>query len=338
MHRFHRITSSWPSSLVPPPTIQEGDYDSWRLAHEVQCGDVCVTASEAAGLSEFSEALRTYRQAAGLSQERLAERTSFSRSLIAMVERGDRRPTPEFAVACDEILKTRGALAAMLRLERLPPWFAEWTDVEREATSFKIFTMGLVPGLLQIPAYARTALSGGRAVDVEEAVAMRMDRQKIFERGVRCWVVVEESVLLRPSGSARVMQEQLAHLIDMAGRLDGFQVLPLAHSVLTGTLGSFTIASLPGAEEGCAYVEGAPRGQVTSDSSKISALSHKFEAVRTHALSHRESLDLIKTVEERWARSCGASPVTADRRATASRSRRRAGMCSSGTARPRTAE
>jgi hypothetical protein len=47
-----------------------------------------------------------------------------------------------------------------------------------------------------------------------------MDRQSIFDRPAppSLWVIVDESVLRRRIGSAKIMHDQLAHLAGLADR------------------------------------------------------------------------------------------------------------------------
>lgn len=76
---------------------------------------------------------------------------------------------------------------------------------------FRFYHSLLIPGLFQTPGYA-TALMGAITVfreipdDIEQAVAVRMERQKVLHSGARFAVLVEQSVL----------NYQLGHLIAMA--------------------------------------------------------------------------------------------------------------------------
>ncbi|MCW2643295.1 MAG: putative transcriptional regulator [Dactylosporangium sp.] len=87
---------------------------------------------------------------------------------------------------------------------------------------FRIYEPGLIPGLFQTPAYA-TALMGriiafcGIPDDLEQAVAARMDRQRVVHTGDhRFAVVLEEWALRARIGSAEMMAGQLGHLINAA--------------------------------------------------------------------------------------------------------------------------
>src|SRR5262249_40263621 len=62
----------------------------------------------------INAALRSVRQAAGLSLDGLAARTNFSKAYLSNVESGRRRATAEIADAYDTALGTGGLLARLL--------------------------------------------------------------------------------------------------------------------------------------------------------------------------------------------------------------------------------
>lgn len=84
---------------------------------------------------------------------------------------------------------------------------------------FRSYSPGLVPGLIQTRDYTEAVL---RAVqrrrvevdDVAEAVAARMERQRVVREGDRRFAfLVEESVLRNGIGGADVQRKQLDHLV-----------------------------------------------------------------------------------------------------------------------------
>ncbi|NJC81543.1 helix-turn-helix domain-containing protein [Planosporangium mesophilum] len=87
---------------------------------------------------------------------------------------------------------------------------------------FRIYEPGAIPGLFQTPNYARTLLGrimafNGIPDDREEAVAARMDRQRVVHSGEhRFAVILEEWALRCRIGSAEMMAGQLGHLINVA--------------------------------------------------------------------------------------------------------------------------
>lgn len=61
----------------------------------------------------FGHELRRRRTQAGLTQRQLAERVSYSREMVAAVERGRRYGSEQLAVRCDAILRTDGSLTRL---------------------------------------------------------------------------------------------------------------------------------------------------------------------------------------------------------------------------------
>lgn len=115
--------------------------------------------------------------------------------------------------------------------------FVAWRDMERTGLKvaqeavvplwertrhFRIYSSQLIPGPLQTGAYIAallTALMRRRGIpdDIEEAVRVRLEKQRIIETGDhRFAVVLEESVLRHPIGGAEVMVGQLGNLLTMS--------------------------------------------------------------------------------------------------------------------------
>lgn len=83
---------------------------------------------------------------------------------------------------------------------------------------FGVYTHNLMPGLIQVRGYTAAVLGAtrkrrGLADDVEEAVEVRMQRQRILSSPGKSFVfVLEESVLHHRVAADDVMAEQLGHL------------------------------------------------------------------------------------------------------------------------------
>nr|WP_308209182.1 DUF5753 domain-containing protein [Actinoallomurus purpureus] len=85
--------------------------------------------------------------------------------------------------------------------------------------SIRCFATQVVPGLLQTEDYARAVMDPNELLEIQEArVAGRMERQAILtrEKPPMSMFVLDESVLRRSVGSAKVMVDQIDHLIGMA--------------------------------------------------------------------------------------------------------------------------
>jgi transcriptional regulator with XRE-family HTH domain len=223
-------------------------------------------------LAVFAAELRAQREQAGLGREELASRLNYSASLISMIESGHRSPSRDFAGRCDEAFGTPGTFTRLEQRLRDVPFSSGFPNTSQDV--------------------------------IEERVAARMTRQQILDRDDPAppllWVLLDEHVLTREIGGPKVMHDQLAHLAEMAGRPSiTVQVIP-GLGAHPGLLGAFAIAELDG-QPAIMYLETAHDGQTLEDPGIGAAMSLRFDALRTEALTGRASLSLIeKVTEERW--------------------------------------
>jgi len=262
----------------------------------------------------FGAMLAYYRSHAGMSPEQLGARVFLSGSQIRKIEAGERTPTEDLAKACEGIpeLGCNGALTELygilsehLKRRAYPGWFADWPDKEAQARRLRSFEPMVVPGLLQTEAYARAILStrvGVTGEDLDEAVAARMDRQRILDREQppELWVILDEAVLRRPVGGPEVIREQLAYLTGAARRPHiVIQVVPFtagAHEGMRG--GAFVLAEFDGASA-LAYQDAASSGQIIEDAAEVSALGVTWDTLRLEALPRVTSVSLIEEAAAR---------------------------------------
>jgi transcriptional regulator with XRE-family HTH domain len=263
----------------------------------------------------FGAELRYYRERAGLSQTELAALVNVSHDVISKIETGDRPPAKDFPERLDAVpqLDTNGALARLwknlrkgLRHRAMPGWFRPWAHIEAEATVLRSYEPLLVPGLLQTEEYARAIFAirpGGKRDDLEDQVAARMERQAILDRSdaPQLWCVLDEFVLQRCVGGAKVMHDQLEHLADVAERpRTSVQVIPASTGEHAGLLGGFVIADLDGVP-GMVYLETAAEGQIADSPAIVTYTTFSFDSLRSEALPRAASRDLItKVARERW--------------------------------------
>jgi Domain of unknown function (DUF5753) len=98
---------------------------------------------------------------------------------------------------------------------------AMWPLYQR-TRQFRVYTPNLLPGVLQTKAYTSAILAAirrRRSVpdDIDDAVAVRMERKKILqEPRHRFAFLIEESALIAGVGGAEVMIGQLGHLIELS--------------------------------------------------------------------------------------------------------------------------
>lgn len=266
----------------------------------------------------LGDELRRARGAAGFSsQDALAAKLGFDRTVVAKAETGERPPTADvlaaWCTACGLNGEMFGRLAVLARRGNgpLPAWFQNWvTHGEQLASRLRWFEPLVVPGLLQTEAYARALLSGrigSQSADAEERVRARLQRQVVLTREddpVEFLAVIDEGVVRRPVGGAKVMAEQVEHLIEAGGWPNVvIQVIPAATAVHDGVNGGgFAIADFEDGP-GLGYQETALRGMPVTDPKDIAGLAIAFDRLRAEALPRVASLEILEEAAASWSQA-----------------------------------
>ncbi|RII20845.1 Helix-turn-helix protein [Streptomyces sp. YIM 130001] len=221
--------------------------------------------------TSYGEELRRRREAAGPTQGELSVRAVISRTHIAHLEAGRRRPALDDARRLDHILDTGGVLENFLPTRgegAVAEHFAEALRLEERATAIRVYGPNLVPGILQTEAYAREVLASGfppkTVEERDKLVGTRLQRARIlgdFKSPV-VWTLLAEAVLRRHVGGPAVMCEQLRHIAQLgeSSRIR-VHVLPFTvgpHALLEGVVSLMWFDDLPPV----AHVEGLKTGRV----------------------------------------------------------------------------
>lgn len=191
----------------------------------------------------------------------------------------------------------------------LPAGARHYLDLETAATRVRSYAMHAVPGLAQTAGYAAAAIGMARPGitnrQVRDLVRLQVRRQEhALTAGRRLHLILDQSVLLRPVGTAPVMAAQLRHLLTLTIHpAVTLQVAELARPrpVLTCP---FTILSFPEpASPGAACTTGIG-GQITitTGHSSLQALHAAFSALAGNAASADDSATLIKDTTAHWER------------------------------------
>ena len=188
--------------------------------------------------------LRELRKERDLTGQELAARTGVSQATISKVETGAQAADmdllvklaaglklsrPETAQLLSESPLVAGPKAASRLAEVVPFDFlraceaadrqdtaADW---ERDASEVREFAPTLIPGLLQIPEYARAAirLSGiSRETEVDSGAKARLRRQKLLRRRKHFSFLLAEGALRARVADSSTMCAQLEHLRTVA--------------------------------------------------------------------------------------------------------------------------
>ncbi|MGN5379666.1 helix-turn-helix domain-containing protein [Streptomyces lasalocidi] len=253
--------------------------------------------------SKYGDWLKEQREAAGLTQQQLADTTVMTRSHIAHIEAGRRVPSVEDARRLDKALNTGNVLSSFRPRDEvaIADYFEAVRVLEQQAVMIREFALAYIPGLLQTERYARAVLgSAFPPVSEEECdrrVVTRLERAKILEDSVTpvLWALLDEALLRRPVCSGSVMAEQIMHLVSLteAGRIR-VHVLPFEvglHPLLENTLRLMWFEDQPP----LAYTEGHGAGKVHDSPSTVHELQSRYDLALSDALSLKDSVALLRT-------------------------------------------
>jgi transcriptional regulator with XRE-family HTH domain len=261
--------------------------------------------------------LRRARIAAGItSQDELADKLGYERTVIAKAESGQRPPSPDVARAYAREFPQLNALLETGLIEEwaehirknggsFPKFFVDWVEAEKKAATVFYWAPILVPGILQVEPYARAIL----ATEPEEndspdvRLAGRMGRQEILSRPQppSVTVVMAEAVLHRGVDGPAVMYEQLVHLAEVSRRPKVMiQVIPAEVGAHAGLGGAVSIADREGGPT-IVHLDSFTAGQTTSAPEIVARVRQMSDMLRCEALPRGASQELImKVAKEQW--------------------------------------
>ncbi|MFK0011226.1 Scr1 family TA system antitoxin-like transcriptional regulator [Streptomyces sp. NPDC091027] len=243
------------------------------------------------------------RTAKGMTQRALAEALHIDVETVASIEQGRRTLMPNIAEGMDRALGLPGLLTVaankMPVVDVIPPWAEEYFANEAEALVLSSYESGLVPGLLQTEAYARTVFNcrvpymGAEKIELQ--TARRIKRQDLLTRSIppTLGFIVSESALLDRLGGDDVRREQLDHLRTCADLPSvSLQILPLGLTAHAGLTGPFVLLETPDHQH-LAYSENQRVSIVIHDPDEVSILAQKYAMLRSQALNVTETKGLL---------------------------------------------
>lgn len=256
----------------------------------------------------YGDWLRAQREAAGLTQQELADTAIMTRSHISHIEAGRRIPSKEDARRLDKALNTGNVLSSFLPQDdvAVADYFEAAWQLEQQATMIREFALSYVPGILQTERYARAVLSADfpprSAEECDRLVVTRLERSRVLADPVTpvVWALLDEAVLRRPIGGADVMSDQLMHLVQLSesGRVRA-HVLPRslgAHPLMQSMLTLMWFEDQPPV----AYSEGLSIGKVHDTPTVVDRLRSAYDLAMSDALPLTESLALIRATAKEY--------------------------------------
>jgi hypothetical protein len=184
--------------------------------------------------------------------------------------------------------------------------FPEYVDREGRATEIRLYNIGIIPGLLQTPEYARvladSAVRRGAITpkQADERVAFLAERQKVIVRArpPMVFVIMDESCIRRPIGGPAVMDGQLARLIEFAG-LPNTQLQLAPYEM--GERRTFdlpvNLLTLPDRSVVC-YAESQAQGHLDRESTSVQPMLTAYHQLQAEALSQAATVDMISKLRK----------------------------------------
>lgn len=264
--------------------------------------------------SQLGALLRDYRLGQQLSGEELATRAELSQPKVSRLETGRVTPNPrdikkiasalgvhpeqtrDLVIEAEQIAD----LAKNIRRERarigLTGLQQEHLDSESLYSSFFDFSMGVLPGWVQTPEYARSMLRSllprPLDADIDQAVAKRVERQAILRDPSRVFVFLTTPETLRAHfGDEEEMYVQLVHLRSLI-RLPNItlRALDMTRALPTPLLSNFTVY-----DDQRVVVELLHTELYVADPTEVTEYRARFDALLDVALDANATAQLIDT-------------------------------------------
>lgn len=258
---------------------------------------------DATPLGFFGSEVRRLRESAGMTQPELADALRYSLDTVKSVETGRLLGSEKFAQVADTSFGTNGYLERLrgfvdhIAMRR---WFRDRMILEREATAIWEYESYSVSGLLQTEGYMRAVAGSERPAlsreEIEEAVRLRLERQRVFDRDdpPHLWAVLEEAVLAREIGGPAVMAEQREHLLRIGARPNvTIQVVPRTTGTTVGVGRPFSVLTLDGASD-VVYLEELEDARYLREPAKVRRYRLAYDHLRANALDEIQTADLIR--------------------------------------------
>ncbi|MFI0370990.1 helix-turn-helix domain-containing protein [Actinomadura sp. 1N219] len=267
----------------------------------------------------IGSALRKARDHHNLTVATAAGRFGRSQGWLSMVENGLQTIAPdELSALLDFYAIADGPLRdSLLHLatHKLGSWERAYEDrisaaaldlasLEEDAAEIRTFQSNVVPGLLQIPDYARKIITIGNAKrphSIKTLVDFRLSRQRVLSRSKppQYTPIIAEAVLRNQvGGDPAIMRAQVRRLAE-AARLDhvDLRVLPSSTSEYLGLITPYHLVSLrpPGRLTVSVYDQ-LTKSIFLEDETAVATHQEIFGLLLSACLSRSASLILIEEI------------------------------------------
>ncbi|KPI17956.1 helix-turn-helix domain protein [Actinobacteria bacterium OK074] len=263
---------------------------------------------ESSPRAAYGARLRRLREKRGWTQDDVADQLSYSSQHMSAIETAYKPPTLIFSRKIDVIFGLVGTDDSFetewhaMRQRSLLEGFPEYVVYEAKAAELRLFMLGIIPGLLQTPAYANAVAAEDvrrgtvTPEQAEERVSFLAERQAalVRPRPPTIIAVMDESCIRRPVGGPEVMDAQLARLIEFAELPNTvLQIVPFSVGERRPFDLPLNILTMPDRSL-MAYAESALRGHLERESSFVVPLLASYHQLQAEALSQAASVAMIE--------------------------------------------
>ncbi|MEV8474242.1 helix-turn-helix transcriptional regulator [Streptomyces sp. NPDC051173] len=267
---------------------------------------------DASPQAAYGARLRSLREARGWTQDDLAARMEYSSVHISAVETGRKPPTLRFSRSADKVFGIDGTADSFdrecraIKTGSLLEGFPEYVTHEGRAVELRLYEIGIIPGLLQTPEYARvladSAVRRGAITpeQADERVSFLANRQAALMRPhpPMVFVTMDESCICRTVGGPIVMDNQLARLVEFAELPNTLlQVAPYAIGERRTFDLPVNLLTLPDRSLIC-YAESQAQGNLDRESTSVVPMLTAYHQLQAEALSQAASVAMIEQVRK----------------------------------------
>ncbi|WP_405897929.1 helix-turn-helix transcriptional regulator [Streptomyces sp. NBC_00727] len=267
---------------------------------------------DASPQAAYGARLRRMREARGWIQDHIATMVGCTGRHISAIETGRKSATLPFSRKLDVALELVGSPDSFEREWRemrhgsLLEGFPEYVGYEARAVEIRLFEIGIIPGLMQTPEYARAVANGDlergsiTPEQADERVSYLLERQTalVRHRPPMVFVVMDESCLLQAVGGQRVLNAQLQRLEELAALPNWFvHVAPFAigaRRAFDMPVNLLTLAD----RSVVGYAESQVQGYVDREPSSVVPMLTAYHQLQGETLSQAASLAMISQLRK----------------------------------------
>lgn len=255
--------------------------------------------------------LREIRKDADLTARAFASAAGWHYTKVSKFENGVRTPSQadirDWCRICNALDQAPDLIAAARNVETA---YAEWRrqlragmrrsqaarlPVYERTKLFRLYEPALIPGILQTAQYAAAVIDSflefsQAAADLNEAVAARMEWQKIIYGDQEFQVILEEPALRTRVGNPEVVTGQLDRLLAvMSLPTVDLSIIPLAAERKVMPSGGFLIF-----DDEMVQAETVSAELTVTQPQEIALYARRFALLRQSAVSGRDARNLIQ--------------------------------------------